>query len=81
MSAFTFTIVLSSLVGQQVLYSGAPQEFKDAAACERVLPKVETAVQAIIRHDPESLKLFGYVSGPITRAYFVTDGSCDDEQE
>jgi hypothetical protein len=81
MAAFTITITLSAVIGAQALYSSPEHDFKDYAACEREVPRIEKAVQAIINRDPDSLTLFGFVSDPITRAYFVTEAECDDGQD
>jgi hypothetical protein len=81
MPAFTFTVTLSAVIGAQVIYSSPEHQFKDYDACQQTAPQVERAVQGIINRDPRSLQLFGWVSGPISRAYFVTDAVCDDDRE
>jgi hypothetical protein len=73
---YAFVITLSAAIGAPVSYFGPAQPFKDQAACERVLPQAERAVAGIIGRDPDSLALFGIVTGKLTRAYFITDGWC-----
>jgi hypothetical protein len=77
MNTFIIVISLSAVMGAQVSYFGPARPFKDQADCERALQKAESAVAGIIQRDPDSLSLFGQVTGgPLTRGYFVSDGWC-----
>lgn len=76
MHTFIIVITLSAVMGAPVSYFGPARPFKDQADCDRALQKAESAVAGIIGRDPDSLSLFGQVSGPLTRGYFVSDGWC-----
>jgi hypothetical protein len=76
MNTFAIVITLSAMIGPQVSYFGPDRPFEDQADCQRALSKAEGAVEAIIRRDPDSLALFGQVTGTVTRGYFISESWC-----
>lgn len=81
MTPFVIGITLAALLGPDVYFSVQQQDFKDEAACEMALVKLEDAVQVLIRRDPSVLAIIGNVSGDVTRAYFVKEGDCEEDEE
>ena len=77
METFYMFLTLSALGAPQALFISQPQSWKSDLACERALPKMESAVTRLIRYDASALGLFGTTTGgPIKSNYFVTASEC-----
>ena len=76
MEPFYMLLTLSSLTAPQVLFFSAPRMWENELACVRALPRMESAVIQVIRHDGSALELFGATTGPLGSSYFVTAAVC-----
>lgn len=77
MPTFYILVTLTSLVAPQVLFMSPVMPWRNATACRQAIPRMEAAVQALVRYDPAALALFGEVIGkPTALGYFVSDAAC-----
>jgi len=76
MEAFYMMLTLSSLTAPQVLFFSPPRLWENELACVRALPRMESAVLRLIRHDGSALELFGATTGTLSPSYFVSTSVC-----
>ena len=77
METFYMFLTLSSLVAPQVVFISQPQPWTNKLACVRALPRMESAVSRLIRHDASTLELFGTTTGgSLNPGYFVSGSEC-----
>jgi len=76
METFYMMLTLSSLSAPQVLFFSQPRIWDNELACVHALPRMESAVDRLIRDDGAALELFGATTGALGPGHFVSAAVC-----